>query len=248
MIIALSFIAALALTVVPLPDWLAPLRPEWVVLVLIYWCMALPERIGVGIAWLTGLLLDVLRSGLLGQHALSLAVVAYITLQLYQRLRIFPLWQQAFSVFILVLLHLMRNQDQGISGNPLTSGLDTPAFSSTLAWPFVLCCRGLRRRLASPEPGHTCQGTIKDHFRESRLFNERGMGRLHSLRWWRHRFRLIYRRSSTTITSPRFLTATASISSPFRPCAASSTIAWRAAGAEHSLLQPEIIRRRQALR
>lgn len=149
MIIALSFIAALALTVVPLPDWLAPLRPEWVVLVLIYWCMALPERIGVGIAWLTGLLLDVLRSGLLGQHALSLAVVAYITLQLYQRLRIFPLWQQAFSVFILVLLHLMLQLwIKGISGQPTDAwAWILPAFSSTLVWPFVfVLLRGLRRR------------------------------------------------------------------------------------------------------
>ncbi len=149
MIIALSFIAALALTVAPMPDWLAPLRPEWVLLVLIYWCMALPERIGVGIAWLTGLLLDVLRSGLLGQHALSLAIVAYITLQLYQRLRIFPLWQQAFSVFILVLLHLMLQLwIKGISGQHTDAWTALlPAFTSTLLWPFVfLLLRGLRRR------------------------------------------------------------------------------------------------------
>ena len=69
-IIVTSFLAALALTVLPLPDWVALIRPEWVALVLIYWCMALPGRVGVGFAWITGLLLDVLRAGLLGQHAL----------------------------------------------------------------------------------------------------------------------------------------------------------------------------------
>lgn len=151
MVIVLSFIAALALTVVPLPDWLAAVRPEWVVLVLIYWCMALPERVGVGVGWMAGLLLDVLRGGLLGQHALSLAVIAYLTLQLYQRLRVFPLWQQAFSVFILVLLHLMLQLwIKGISGQPAGAwGWLLPAFSSMLLWPIVfLLLRNLRRRFA----------------------------------------------------------------------------------------------------
>ncbi|MDR2876858.1 MAG: rod shape-determining protein MreD [Chromatiales bacterium] len=149
MVIILSFIAALALAVIPLPDVLAALRPEWVALVLIYWCMALPERVGVGVGWITGLLLDVLRGGLLGQHGLSFAIVAYITLQFYQRLRVYPLWQQSVSVFVLVLLHLLLQLwIKGISGNP-TDALATllPAFSSMLAWPLVfLLLRNLRRR------------------------------------------------------------------------------------------------------
>lgn len=151
MVIILSFVAALALTVIPLPDWLAAVRPEWVVLVLIYWCMALPERVGVGIGWITGLLLDVLRGGLLGQHALSFAIVAYVTLQFYQRLRVYPFWQQSASVFVLVLLHLMLQLwIKGISGKP-TDALAAllPAFSSMLIWPAVfLLLRNMRRRFA----------------------------------------------------------------------------------------------------
>ena len=148
-IIIASFLAALALTILPLPGWLAMIRPEWVALVLIYWCMALPGRVGVGFAWTIGLLLDVLRAALLGQHALSLAIVAYITLQLYQRIRVFPLWQQAVSVFILILLHLMLQLwIKGMSGNPppaLTFLL--PALSSMLLWPLMfLGLRRLRRR------------------------------------------------------------------------------------------------------
>lgn len=149
LIIATSFVVALALTILPLPDWLSMLRPEWVALVLIYWCMALPGRVGVGIAWTTGLLLDVLRAALLGQHALTLAIVAYITLQLYQRIRVFPLWQQAVSVFVLILLHLLLQLwIKGISGSPpqaLTFLL--PALSSMLLWPIMfLGLRRLRRR------------------------------------------------------------------------------------------------------
>jgi len=148
-IIIASFLAALALTILPLPDWLALIRPEWVALVLIYWCMALPGRVGVGFAWIIGLLLDVLRAGLLGQHALSLAIVAYITLQLYQRIRVFPLWQQAVSVFILILLHLLLQLwIKGISGNPLPAfAFLLPALSSMLLWPLMfLGLRRLRRR------------------------------------------------------------------------------------------------------
>lgn len=149
MAIILSFLAAMALTVLPLPDWLAAIRPEWMVLVLIYWCMAVPERVGVGVGWTMGLLLDVLRGGLLGQHALTMAIIAYVTLQLYQRLRVFPLWQQSFSVFVLVALHLLLQMwIQGISGRPADPWLwMLPAISSTALWPAVfVILRAIRRR------------------------------------------------------------------------------------------------------
>ncbi|MCC6209033.1 MAG: rod shape-determining protein MreD [Gammaproteobacteria bacterium] len=148
-IIVLSFLAALALTILPLPGWIAAIRPEWAVLVLIYWCMALPGRVGVGWAWVVGLLLDVLRGGLLGQHALSFALVAYVTLHLHQRIRVFPLWQQAVSVLILVLLHLLLQLwIKGISGNPPPAmSFLLPALSSMLLWPLMfLGLRRLRRR------------------------------------------------------------------------------------------------------
>lgn len=148
-VIIASFVVALILTVLPMPAWLDPLRPEWVALVLIYWCMALPNRIGVGFAWTVGLLLDVLRGGLLGQHALSLAIVAYITLQLYQRLRIFPPLQQAVTVVVLITLHLMLQiWIKGISGQAVQSWtFMIPALSSMLLWPLVfVSLRSLRRR------------------------------------------------------------------------------------------------------
>ncbi len=148
-IIVISFVVAMMLTIVPLPDWFAAVRPEWVALVLIYWCMALPNRVGVGVGWTLGLLLDVLRAGLLGQHALTFAIIAYITLQLYQRIRVFPLWQQACSVLVLVFLHLiLQLWITGISGDT-THGWTwlLPALSSMLVWPILfLGLRNLRRR------------------------------------------------------------------------------------------------------
>ena len=50
-------------------------RPAWVALVLVYWCMAAPDQVGVVAGWTTGLLLDVMTGTLLGQHALGLSVV-----------------------------------------------------------------------------------------------------------------------------------------------------------------------------
>ncbi|MGB5178147.1 MAG: rod shape-determining protein MreD, partial [Gammaproteobacteria bacterium] len=94
-VIVFTFIIALLLTVIPLPDWARYMRPDWVGLVLIYWCMALPERVGVATGWFTGLMVDLLTGTLLGQHALSLTVVAYITLKFHLRLRLVPVWQQS---------------------------------------------------------------------------------------------------------------------------------------------------------
>jgi len=138
-VIVLSFIVALSLTIVPMPDWAAPLRPEWVVVVLIFWCLAVPQRVSVGTAWFCGLLLDVLRGAVLGQHALTLSLVAYVTIKLHRRIRVYPRWQQSLAVLALVLLHQLPlfwvNGMMGVSGQDWSYWL--PALSSALLWPIV---------------------------------------------------------------------------------------------------------------
>lgn len=71
-----TIVVAVALAIVPLPAVLEPFRPPWVTMVLIYWCMMWPRLCGVLTAFIAGLMLDVLFGSLLGQHALSLSVVA----------------------------------------------------------------------------------------------------------------------------------------------------------------------------
>jgi len=56
-IIVLSFAAAMLLTIIPLPDSLRTLRPDWMALTLIFWCLVLPYRVSVGSGFLVGLLL-----------------------------------------------------------------------------------------------------------------------------------------------------------------------------------------------
>lgn len=147
-IIILTLLAALMLTTVPLPDDLRILRPDWVLLVLIYWCMALPHRVGVGFSWLLGLLTDVLTGMLLGQHALAYSIVIYLTLKLHQRLRLYPLWQQALSILVLLTLsQLLLLWINGMIGRPIHSWLYwMPSLLGAFLWPFIfIFLRGLRR-------------------------------------------------------------------------------------------------------
>jgi len=112
-VIAFTFLVSMVLAVLPMPEIfpmeISYLRPEWVVLVLVYWIIALPQRVGIVIAWIVGLLLDVLLGSLLGQHAISLVVVAYIASNLYQRLRMFSIWQQSLVVLAIVGVNQMIN-------------------------------------------------------------------------------------------------------------------------------------------
>jgi rod shape-determining protein MreD len=148
-VIYLTLLAGYLLTLMPMPEWASSYRPQWVALILIYWCMAIPERVGVGVGFSTGLLLDVLSGTLLGQYALGLSVVAYLALKLHLRVRVMPLRQQIFTIFILLLVErLLALWSTGAAGYPTPSLLYwiTPVISMLL-WPWVyLILRKLRRR------------------------------------------------------------------------------------------------------
>jgi rod shape-determining protein MreD len=148
LIILLTFFVCMVLTIIPLPQWMAAFRPEWLALALIYWCMALPHRIGIFTAFSLGLVLDVLKGGVMGQHALALVVITYLTLKLYQQIRIYPMWQQALSVMALLILYqvlvMWINGIIGIKDSNWQYWL--PAISSTLLWPWIyIILRDIRR-------------------------------------------------------------------------------------------------------
>ena len=149
LIIAITFIAAFILTSLPGPGWAEPFRPDWVALVLIYWCMATPHRVGVGTGWTVGLILDVLYGSLLGQHALAKTVVAFLTLKLHLQVRVFPLWQQALVVLLLLGINqLLVLWIKGITGTTQGGfGYWTPMFIGMLIWPWLfIILRDIRRR------------------------------------------------------------------------------------------------------
>ena len=138
-VIVISFIMALMLTVMPLPEWAEELRPLWVVIVLIYWSMALPQRVSVGVGWSMGLLLDVVNDAVLGQHALALALIAFLTNNLHQRLRIFPQSQQVIVIFVFCVIYsLIILWIKGITGTaPSVWLIIMPSFTTALVWPLA---------------------------------------------------------------------------------------------------------------
>lgn len=147
--IVISLLLALVLAILPLPQALSPLRPEWVLLVLVYWGTAFPRRVGILTAAGMGLCLDILGQQLLGQNAITLAIVAFVVSQIYPRLRVFPVWQQAMVVGFLVLL--TRSIDLWIRGAsgfpPETLVFWLPVLTSALLWPLVYrVLRATRRR------------------------------------------------------------------------------------------------------
>lgn len=138
-VIIISFFLSLMLMQLPMPAWAAPWRPAWVALILIYWCMAAPQRVGVAVAWMLGLLVDVLTGTLLGQHALGLSVIAFLTHKLHQRMRILPVWQQGISIFALVLCYqTLLLWINGIQGKPAEIwAYWLSPLTSTVLWPWV---------------------------------------------------------------------------------------------------------------
>lgn len=101
-IIIVTLLLAALLDVMPWPDTLAWFRPQWLVLVLIYWVLALPERVGVFWGMGVGLFQDVLLNTPFGQHALALTLTCYLTLLAYKRLRRLGVALQSLMVFCLV--------------------------------------------------------------------------------------------------------------------------------------------------
>lgn len=100
-----TILIAFLLTIVPLPRIIEAYRPDWIALVLIYWAMVLPRNYSVGTAWIVGIVLDVAQGTLLGQHALALCVVVYLTVRFHLLLRVFPPLQLTLTVFALLIVY-----------------------------------------------------------------------------------------------------------------------------------------------
>ena len=146
-----TIIGAFMLAIMPLPDWAVEFRPDWVTLVLIYWAMAVPSRIGVTVAWLAGLLLDVSYGTLMGQHAIGMVIVIYFIHIQHQRLRVASLLQQAIVIFVLLLVkQLLILWVDGMVGRAPDSWLFfMPTITSTLLWPWTyLILRDIRRKFS----------------------------------------------------------------------------------------------------
>lgn len=103
--ILITLVFGLMLTLMPLPDWAEPFRPDWIAMILVFWAMQLPRTWSVGSAFVIGIILDVAQGTLLGQHALALTVIVFITVRSHLLMRVFPLSQLTATVFALLALY-----------------------------------------------------------------------------------------------------------------------------------------------
>jgi len=152
-LVFLTIVAAMLLSLLPLPDMLAPFKPYWVALVIIYWALETHDTIGLGTTFLTGMALDILGGSLLGMHALSLVIMVFLVQRFRPRLRFFPPWQQALSVLaLLVNDRVILIWVSALLGEPLpTWQYWLPPIVALAFWPwlFLLLDRvraGVRQR------------------------------------------------------------------------------------------------------
>lgn len=137
--VALTLLAALFLNLLPLADLAILLRPDFLALVLLYWCIQAPRYVGVGISWWMGLLMDVGDATVFGQHALAYAFLAYAAEYFRRRVLRFPRWQQAAQVAVLLMLCaalVLLVRFVGGASLPGWIYLAPPLFGALL-WPLV---------------------------------------------------------------------------------------------------------------
>jgi rod shape-determining protein MreD len=118
----LSALIALALAVIPLPEAVDAFRPDFLVLVVFYWSIESPRAGGLGLAFVSGLALDVIRGVVLGQHALALVLLAAYATHLRLRLRVFSVLSQLLTIFALLTgYQFVLFWVDGATGNPVTT-------------------------------------------------------------------------------------------------------------------------------
>lgn len=150
-----TFIASLMFNLLPWQGVGLMLRPDMVALVLLYWCIHQPRMVGMGAAWLLGLMLDVADGMLLGQSALAYTLLAFAALLLRRRILQFPLGQQALHILpLLLLLQFVTLGIKLAAGSSFAGwGYFFASFTGALLWPVVAALLMLsRRRETKSEP------------------------------------------------------------------------------------------------
>lgn len=127
LLIVLSLGLALLLNLLPLKGVILTLWPDFIALMILYWCINQPQRVGMTTAFVIGLLMDIGDASTFGQHALAYSIMAFVALVFHRRLRVFSALQQAPQAGLILLV--------GQSILLLTGMLDGSQFPG---WDFFL--------------------------------------------------------------------------------------------------------------
>ncbi|MCE9638703.1 MAG: rod shape-determining protein MreD [Betaproteobacteria bacterium] len=151
--IIFTFIAALLINLLPWSGWWLVIKPDFVALVVLYWCIQQPRKVGFTSAWLLGLVMDVAEGSLFGQHALAYSVLAFGGIVLHRRVLMFTMRDQVLHVLVLLLLN-----DLMVLAVRMLAGAAFPGFSyfigslaAAALWPALTLLFKLPQRPA-PDP------------------------------------------------------------------------------------------------
>ena len=148
-VIFATFVIGLTLAAMPMSLFLAAWRPDWALLVLLYWAIALPHRVSIGIAFILGICVDILIGSTMGIHAGAYALVTYSAARHYQRIRNFSLLQQSLLMAALVGIErvIVFLLEYYLNDATFLGQYFWPVLSSAILWPWLfLILRKVRRR------------------------------------------------------------------------------------------------------
>lgn len=139
-----AFLLALVLTIVPLPEWLAGIRPPWVLLLFLYLQFYLPDCFKVLVLFVVGLFLDVLLSTVIGEHALALSLVTWLASNKSRRFYFFSMGQQMILIGFFCLLYqlIILTIDAFLGFHVGIAGAIGSALLSVLVWPWIRLAGG----------------------------------------------------------------------------------------------------------
>jgi rod shape-determining protein MreD len=103
--IVFTLIAALLINLLPWSGLLLAVKPDFVALAVLYWCIQQPRKLGFAAAWLMGLMMDIADGSLFGQQALAYSVLAFAGIVLHRRVQMFTLKDQILHVIPILLLN-----------------------------------------------------------------------------------------------------------------------------------------------
>jgi rod shape-determining protein MreD len=150
--IGFTLLAAFAFNLVPLGR--APAVPDLLALVLVFWNVHQPRRVGIGVAFVFGLLMDVHQGALLGQHALAYTLLSFAAIAIHRRLLWFGLAEQALQIAPLFFAAWgVTTAVRLLAGGmfPGWSSLLAPLFEALL-WPLAaLVLLAPQRRAPDPD-------------------------------------------------------------------------------------------------
>ena len=148
-VIVITFLVALILMVLPQPMWMDYAKPQWVFVVLLFWLMHAPRKIGPNSAWCIGLYVDLLMGDVLGEHALVFVIFTYFVQHFLRIIQAMPLWQQVLGVGLAGLINIsIELSFMKLGGVYIVNWpMFLPVIANMVIWPWLyFLCRDIRPR------------------------------------------------------------------------------------------------------